>query len=224
MINMTATTTNTADKKKANLVLLITLLLQCSDSYSFQPSPNDNNKIYHRLRPGTYPSSRFADTKGQDMFEKPTRKELSINDEKSVEKWSNEYQEEQSRNIIEARYESSAIILDDLIESSWETNKVLDGNTAWSKALVDFNRRIAGFLISSPMSDNIMNSRSQKQLTSISKTTNNIGMIAAAGLSILLIATLFSSLTFLEGESLSCICWSAWTSYICTMVSRVALK
>jgi len=220
MINMTALTTNTADKKKANLVLLITLLLQCSDSYSFQYSTNNNNKIYHRLRQGTYPSSRFADIKGQDMFEKPTRKEISINKEKIVEKWSNKHQEEQSRNIIEARYESSAIILDGLIERSWETNKAIDGNTAWSKALVDFNRRLAGFLISSPMSDNIMNRRSQKQ----SKTTNNNGMIAASGLSILLVATLFSSLTFLEGESLSCICWSAWTSYICTMVSRVALK
>lgn len=62
-----------------------------------------------------------------------------------------------------------------------------------------------------------------KSVKPMAVATNHNGMIAASGISLLLVLTLVGSNVLLQGEPSASFCWSAWISYLFTMSSRVGL-
>jgi len=238
MLDMSAKSTTTTTNTKSNLLVLVTLLLHCSDSHQFKiSSSNSNNNMYRPRRttdkksPSSFSSSSpcFSDKRGynaiEGMFQKLTMEETNLDCE-SREKRSNVHRPEYSsttRKMITTSHACSTISSSHIVDRR--------SRNTWARALVDLNRRLVGFLMSSQANTSIMERidherSSSPASSSVTSTTasNYDGVITASGLSLLLISTLIYSVTFLEGEPLSCFCWSAWTSYICTMVSRVALK
>jgi len=221
---------NFRKRKKTDALFFLFLLLQCSDSSSFRiVSKKDrgwkSRNIKKKLRasaPSLDSGKRRSFTTERNSFQKLNKQQMNSNIKRKKESkgsTSRQGYSTSSRRLGTARCSLSAVSPSHIVGRK---HGGITKDITWTKALVDLNRKLAAFLISAPTKNHILKRGKREQR--ILSTSSYDAAIKASGISLLLIFTLSYAIIFLEGEPLACFSWAAWTSYICTMVSRVGLK